>query len=176
MVDLRRINANTKGHRWPLPKIAELLPYLSNARVFASFDLLRGFWQFPVEDTSSYHWAFITHNGQFKFKCVVMGGKNSAAHFQNIMQLVLRNMLYRKVLVYIDDVLVFGENITDLVSNIKELFQRLRKFRIFLKPSKCELFASRVLWCGHIIDAEGIAINPAFLSAVRDIPVPENAR
>jgi transposase InsO family protein len=174
-VDLRKINANTKAYRWPLPKIAELLPYLANARVFASFDLLRGFWQFPVEDTSSYHWAFITHNGQFKFNRVVMGGKNSAAHFQRIMQRVVGEMLYKKVLVYIDDVLVFGNNIMDLVRSIRELFQRLRKFRIFLKPSKCELFSTQVLWCGHLVDAEGIAINPAFLSAVRDIPVPENA-
>ena len=98
-VDLRRINANTKAYRWPLPRIAELLPYLSNARVFASFDLLRGFWQFTVEDTSTYHWAFITHNGQFKFNRVVMGGKNSAAHFQKVIQLVVGNMLYKKVLV-----------------------------------------------------------------------------
>ena len=174
-VDLRRINANTKSYRWPLPKIAELLPYLSNARVFASFDLLRGFWQFPVKTHSSLHWAFITHNGQFKFNHVVMDGKNSAAHFQKTMQFVLKNMLYRKVLVYIDDVLVFGSNITDLLANIKEVFQRLRRFRIYLKPAKCELFASRVLWCGHLIDAEGIAVNPAFISAVNDIPVPENA-
>ena len=65
-VDLRRINASTKAYRRPLPKIAELLPYLSNARVFASFDLLRGFWQFRVESTSSYHWAFVTHNGREK--------------------------------------------------------------------------------------------------------------
>ena len=69
-------------------------------------------------------------------------------------------MLYKKVLVYIDDVLVFGRNVSDLLANIKEVFQRLRRFRIYLKPSKCELFASRV--------------NPAFISAVNDIPVPEN--
>ena len=84
-------------------------------------------------------------------------------------------MINRKVLVYIDDVLVFGNNITDLLANIKKVFQRLRRFRIYLKPAKCELFASRVLWCGHLIDAEGIAINPAFISAVNEIPVPENA-
>ena len=88
-VDLRRINANTKAYRWPLPRIAELLPFLSNARVFASFDLLRGFWQFPVEENSSYHWSFISHNGQFKFNRVVMGSENSAAHFQKFMQLVV---------------------------------------------------------------------------------------
>ena len=38
-----------------------------------------------------------------------------------------------------------------------------------------ELFSKQVLWCGHLIDEEGISINPAFLSAVREIPVPENA-
>ena len=59
--------------------------FLSNARVFASFDLLRGFWQFPVDEDSSYHWSFVSHNGQFKFNRVVMGGKNSAAHFQKVM-------------------------------------------------------------------------------------------
>jgi hypothetical protein len=72
-------------------------------------------------------------------------------------------------------VLVFGRNIPDLLCHIKELFQRLRKFGIFLKPSKCELFSTQVIWCGHLIDTEGISINPAFLSAVREIPVPENA-
>jgi hypothetical protein len=174
-VDLRRINANTKAYRWPLPRINELLPFLSTARVFASFDLLRGFWQFPVEESSSHHWSFISHNGQFKFNRVVMGGKNSAAHFQKVMQTVVGEMNYKKLLVYIDDVLVFGRNITDLLCNIRELFQRLRKFGIFLKPSKCELFSTQVLWCGHLIDAEGITINPAFLTAVREIPVPENA-
>ena len=95
-----------------------------------------------------------------------MGGKNSAAHFQKVMQSVVGDMNYRKVLVYIDDVLVFAKNITDLLSNIRELFQRLRTFGIFLKPSKCKLFSKQVLWCGHLIDEEGISINPAFLSAV----------
>ena len=81
---------------------------------------------------------------------------------------MLKNLLYRTVL-------VFGDNIIDLFKNIKEVFQQLRRFRIFLKPAKCELFASRVLWCSHLIDANGIAINPAFLAAVREIPIPENA-
>ena len=89
-VDLRRINSNTKAYyRWPLPRINELLPFLSSAKVFASFDLLRGFWQFPVDENSSYHWSFISHNGHFKFNRVVMGGKNSAAHFQKVMSVCL---------------------------------------------------------------------------------------
>ena len=85
-MDLRHINSNTKAYKWPLPKINELMPYLADARVFASFDILRGFWQFPFEtDSKNKHWAFVTHNGQLMFNLVVMVGKSSAAHFQKTM-------------------------------------------------------------------------------------------
>ena len=100
-----------------------------------------------MEVESREHWAFVTHNGQFMFNRVVMDGKNSAAHFQKTMQGVLKLMLYKKVLVYIDDGLVFGRNIPGLLAAIKEVFQQLRQYRIFLKPSKCELFAPHV-FCG----------------------------
>ena len=62
-IDLRKINSNTKAYRWPLPKIKEMLPYLSRAKCFASFDLLRGFWQFPVRQDCRKRWAFLTHAG-----------------------------------------------------------------------------------------------------------------
>ena len=104
-----------------------------------------------------------------------MGCKNSAAYFQNTKKRVLKSLLYRNVLVYIDDVLLFGENISDLLAAIRELFQRLRAHRIFLKPAKCETFAPRVLWCGHLIDAEGIAVNPVFILAVAEIAIADNA-
>jgi hypothetical protein len=77
-VDLRLINSKTKPLRWPLPKIHELLPHLAGAAVFASLDLLRGFWQFPLDPASTRYWAFITHHGLFEFERVVMGGGNSA--------------------------------------------------------------------------------------------------
>ena len=51
-VDLRRINARTKAMPWPLSKIQEILSHLVGAVVFATFDLLRGYWQFPVTPDS----------------------------------------------------------------------------------------------------------------------------
>ena len=105
-IDLRKINSNTRAYRWLLPKIKEMLPYLGKAKCFASFDLLRGFWQFPVKRECRKRWAFLTHAGQYCFNRVVMGGKNSASFFQQTMQEVLGDLVYVSVLTYIDDVLV----------------------------------------------------------------------
>ena len=121
-IDLRKINSNTKAYRCPLPKIKEMLPYLANAKYFASFDLLRGFWQFSAKRECRKIWALINHAGQYCFVRVVMGGKNSASFFQQTMQEVLGDLVYVSTLIYIDDVLVYAENFEQLMVAIKKSF------------------------------------------------------
>ena len=108
-VDLRLFNSKTKPLRWPLPKIHELLPHLAGAAVFASFDLLRSFWQFPLDPASAKYWPFITHHGMFEFERVVMGEKNSSPHFQKMMSQMLRSLLFTCVPIYLDDVLLYAK-------------------------------------------------------------------
>ena len=103
-----------------------------------------------------------------------MGGKNSASYFQQTMQ-VLGDLIYVSVLIYIDDVLVYAEDVEKLVIAMKAVFLRLRKFGIFLKPRKCTLFATSIVWCGHVISEAGCGINEEYLHALQDIPEPLNA-
>ena len=174
-VDLRRINANTRPMRWPLPKIHELLPHLAGAAFFASFDLLRGFWQFPVEPGSTPALAFVTHEGLFEFTRVVMGARNSAAHFQKIMQSVLGDLVLVAVLLYLDDVLVYAKTEDELLDAIERVLECLRRANISVKPTKCDLYARKLVWCGHTVSAEGVSTDPAYVEAVRNMATPITA-
>ena len=174
-VDLRRINANTKPMRWPLPKIHELLPHLAGAAFFASFDLLRGYWQFPVAPGSTAALGFVTHEGLFEFQRVVMGALNSAGHFQKIMSKVLQGLVLTVVLLYIDDILVYACTEADLVEAVERVFARLRQYGIKLKPSKCELFCTQLVWCGHLVSAAGIGVSPEYTAAVHRMKCPTTA-
>jgi hypothetical protein len=174
-VDLRRVNANTKPMRWPLPKIQELLPHLAGATAFASFDLLRGFWQFPVGKDSTHCLAFVTHEGLFEFTRLVMGARNSAGHFQKVMTQVLSDLVLQVILLYIDDILVYARTAAELVAAIRQVFDRLRAAGIFLKPSKCDLFCRELVWCGHHISEAGIGVNPQYVDAVREMAAPVTA-
>ena len=60
------------------------------------------------------YWAFITHHGLFEFERVVMGGENSAPHFQKVMAQMLRSLLFTCVLVYLDDVLLYAKTEEEL--------------------------------------------------------------
>ena len=53
---------------------------------------------------------------------------------------VLQGLVFRQVLIYIDDLLVFGRTDEDLLRAMAAVFDRLRKHGIFLKHRKCELF------------------------------------
>ena len=84
-------------------------------------------------------------------------------------------LLLRNLLVYIDDLLVFADSEDKLVLVIREVFLRLRQFGIKIKPSKCNLFEKSILWCGMVIDEEGLKINPATVEAARSMLPPNNA-
>ena len=174
-VDLRRINAITRRDVGPLPRIGDLLAHLEGSRFFASLDLLKGYWQFPVDLQSQRFLAFITHRGIFQFTRVVMGARNSAAHFQRIMTEILDTMLFVGVLLYLDDILVYATNPVDLVNRLKEVLVRLRARGIFVQPRKCVIFAKCITWVGHHVNADGIAIDPSWLDTTLSIPAPVNA-
>ena len=64
-VDLRRINKITKRDLGPLPRVEDLLTWLAGAKFFASLDMLKGYWQFPVDELSQRFLAFVTSQGTF---------------------------------------------------------------------------------------------------------------
>ena len=90
-VELRYVKALTRPMRFPLPRINELLTLLGGARVFASFDLVKGIWQFPLHPENFKYFAFATHSGLYQFTRVVMSARNAATPFQAIMAQMLES-------------------------------------------------------------------------------------
>ena len=71
--------------------------------MFASFDMVKGFWQFPLAPESRHFFAFATHEGLFQFRRVMMGAQNAATHFQAVMTELLEERTFRDTLLYLDD-------------------------------------------------------------------------
>ena len=54
-------------------------------------------------------------------------------------------------MVYLDDIIVFGKNVTETMQNLELVFKRLEKANFKLKPKKCRLFLTEVEYLGHIV-------------------------
>ena len=69
-------------------------------------------------------------------------------------------------LVYLDDILVFSKNKEDHAKHMRLVLDKLREHQFYAKFSKCEFWLDEVHYLGHIIFAEGIAVNPEKVSAI----------
>ena len=177
-VDYRGINKCTVPEAWPFPRLDDLLQQIGPATCFGSLDLLKGYWQFPLDAEAMKYYAFRTHDGVYEWSRVPMGARNAATHFQKVMCHIFRKagLLHRGVLVYLDDILVYANSVEELAAIWDRVFSALKEHGIFANPGKCNLYAERIVWCGHMLSAKGVEPDPKRLAALAAVPTPTTAK
>ena len=101
---------------------------------------------------------------------------NAPATFQRLMEVVLARLARTTCVVYLDNILVFGRNLSEHNANLKTVFERLREAGLRLKPTKCHLARQRVEFLGHVVSAAGVQTDPGKLKAVERYPVPTDVK
>lgn len=173
-IDYRRLNEVTVKNAYPLPNIEEAFDYLSGHALFSTLDLNSGYWQVAMEEDDKSKTAFVTRKGLFQFKVMPFGLTCAPATFERLMETVLAGLQWDKCLVYLDDIIVIGKSFDDMLCNLERVFDRLLRAGLKLKARKCNLFATKVSYLGHIISQEGIATDPEKIKAVAEWPVPSS--
>jgi len=120
--------------------------------------------------------AFCSHSGLYEFTVMPFGLCNAPATFQRLMETVFSGLARDKCFVYLDDVLVVGQTFEEHLSNLREVFGRLKEAGLKLKPSKCHLAKSQVAYLGYVVSRQGITADPSKVAAVREFPIPKSVR
>lgn len=117
-VDFRAINKKTVPNRNPLPLIEDQIDRLSGYKYFCTLDLASGYYQIKMAEDSIAKTAFITQDGLYEFLKVPFGLTNAPSVFQKIINKILGNLRFDKVLVYLDDILVFGKSVKEVIYRV----------------------------------------------------------
>ena len=172
-VDYRDLNAKTIRDAYALPRIDETMDALKGATLFSSLDLRGGYWQVDLEEDAKQKTAFTVGNlGFYEFNVMPFGLTNSPATFQRLMEMCLAELQYNDCLVYLDDIIIFSSTLEEHLCRLEKVFSRLRDYKLKLKPSKCHFLQDKIKYLGHIVSQDGVAVDPAKISAVEDWPVP----
>ncbi|PIK59004.1 putative thy-1 membrane glycoprotein isoform X1 [Apostichopus japonicus] len=175
-VDYRKLNAKTRKDAHPLPRIEEALDALNNAQYFSTLDLASGYWQIAMHPSDEEKTAFTTPMGLYEFTRMPFGLTNAPATFQRYMESCLGDLHYETLLIYIDDIIVFSRNFETHLQRLDEVFQRLEKHGLKIKPSKCHLFQEEIGYLGHVVSSKGIATDPEKTAVVEKWEAPRNAK
>ena len=173
-VDYRRVNPLMKKDAHPLPLPEAMFAQLKGATIFSKLDLTKGFYQIALDPACREQLAFSTPDGLRQWTVMPFGIANAPATFQREMQRVFRQRLDKSVLVYIDDILVFSRTAEEHAEHVEWVLRQLRESGYYANPDKCEFFQERVNFLGHVISADGVAVQQHKVDAVAQWPKPQS--
>ncbi|GJZ60406.1 putative reverse transcriptase domain-containing protein [Tanacetum coccineum] len=173
-IDYRELNKLTVKNRYPLPRIDDLFDQLQGSSVYSKIDLRSGYHQLRVREEDIPKTAFRTRYGHYEFQVMPFGLTNAPAVFMDLMNRVCKPYLDKFVIVFIDDILIYSKNKQEHEEHLKIILELLKKEELYAKFSKCEFWISKVQFLGHVIDSEGIHVDPAKIESIKDWASPKS--
>ncbi|GKC00926.1 putative reverse transcriptase domain-containing protein [Tanacetum coccineum] len=173
-IDYRELNKLTVKNRYPLPRIDDLFDQLQGSSVYSKIDLRSGYHQLRVREEDISKTAFRTRYGHYEFQVMPFGLTNAPAVFMDLMNRVCKPYLDKFMIVFIDDILIYSKNKKEHEEHLKLILELLKKEELYAKFSKCEFWIPKVQFLGHVIDSEGIHVDPAKIESIKDWTSPKS--
>ncbi|GJS05268.1 putative reverse transcriptase domain-containing protein [Tanacetum coccineum] len=172
-IDYRELNKLTVKNRYPLLRIDDLFDQLQGSSVYSKIDLRSGYHQLRVREEDISKMTFRTRYGHYEFQVMPFGLTNAPAVFMDLMNRVCKPYLDKFVIVFIDDILIYSKNKKEHEEHLKAILELLKKEELYAKFSKCEFWIPKVQFLGHVIDSQGIHVDPAKIESIKDWASPK---
>ncbi|GJU55649.1 putative reverse transcriptase domain-containing protein [Tanacetum coccineum] len=142
-IDYRELNKLTVKNRYPLPRIDDLFDQLQGSQFFSKIDLRSGYHQLRVHEDDIPKTAFRTRYGHFEFTVIPF-----------------------------DDILIYSKTQEEHVEHLRLVLELLKKKKLYAKFSKCEFWLREVQFLGHVLNGNGIHMDPSKIKAVKNWKAP----
>nr|GEX92756.1 putative reverse transcriptase domain-containing protein [Tanacetum cinerariifolium] len=143
-IDYRELNKLTVKNRYPLPRIDDLLDQLQGSSVYSKIDLTSDYHQLRVKDEDIPKTAFGTRYGHYEFQVMPFSLTNTPAVFMDLM------------------------NHVGTCKSSEDILELLRKEKLYAKFSKCDFWIRTLQFLGHLINSQGLHVDPAKIEAVKN--------
>ncbi|XP_062541083.1 uncharacterized protein K02A2.6-like [Armigeres subalbatus] len=172
------LNKALKRPHYPMPTVNEILPELTNAKVFSTLDAKCGFWQVCLDEQSSKLTTFWTPFGRYRWLRMPFGISPAPEIFQKKLHEALHGL--RGVRALADDILIFGcgdtieEAVLDHNRCLEALFIRVKQQNIKLNVDKVKLCQENVKFFGHVLTPAGVKVDPDKISSIIAMESPKD--
>ena len=176
-IDFRKLNQRTIKDAYAIPRIEDSFHLLVGSKFFTKLDLKAGYWQVELKEEDKMKTAFQVGNiGFFECNRMPFGLCNAPATFQRLMERAMGDLNLRDCLIYLDDIIIFSDTFESHLDRLEAVFERIHKYHLKLKASKCEFFKPEVTYLGHVVSKTGIKTDPEKTRILKDWPIPKSVK
>ena len=138
-VDYCYLNEDTVKNTYPLPSIDTLVDKLKGHMLFFALDLVSGYHQITLSETTQPKTASRTPDGLYQWTAMRLGLIHAPSVFQQSMHVVLKGLIAQIILAYLDDVMVLARTPEEHAANLETVLSCLHEHQSFCNPKNVSL-------------------------------------
>lgn len=157
---------------YPIPLITDLLDAPKKVRVYTKIDLRNTYHLVRIAKGDKWKTAFCTWYGSFELLVMSFGLSNTPTAFQPFMNEIFGDLLDIYVVVYLDNILIYLNNLEDHQRHVKEVLRQLQVYKLYASPTKCTFHKDSIEFLGFIQGPQGLIIDEQKVQTIQDWPTP----
>jgi len=162
--DLNKITV--KNHHL-LSLISETLNRFSKVKQFTKLNLKNVYHCFKIQCKDEWKMTFYTHYNHFEYTIMLFNLINAFVIFQTYINKILTKLLNDFYIVYLNEILIFFIKKTDHVNHMKQILERLRKFKLYVSLKKCKFFITKVNFLEFVVFTKNISMNLSRINIIK---------
>ncbi len=166
-MNYRDLNKITVENHHSLSLISETLDRLSKVKQFTKLNLNNVYHRLRIRREDEWKITFCTHYDHFEYMIMSFDLINASVIFQTYINKILTELLNDFCVVYLNDILIFFVEKTDHVDHVKQILERLRKFKLYASLKKCEFFITKVNFLEFVIFIEDVSMNSSRVDIIK---------
>jgi len=166
-INYQDLNKITVKNRHSLSLISETLDRLNKVKQFTKLNLKNAYHCLRIQREDEWKTTFCTRYDHFKYMIMSFDLINTSVIFQTYINKILTKLLNDFWVVYLNNILIFFVEKTDHVDHMKQILNRLRKFKLYASLKKCEFFITKVNFLEFFIFIESISMNSSRIDIIK---------
>jgi len=129
-----------------------------------------------IADGDEWKTAFRTCYGSFEWSVMPFGLTNASAAFQQFMNDIFSDLLDICIVIYLDDILIYSNNMSEHHQHVKKVFKHFHKAGLYAKAEKCEFHSELVEYLGYILSHSGLTMSDDKIKIIQDWLEPKKVK